>query len=403
TNPWIYTHARAALNRLATSASRPDTATTHRGEELLPSVTSSQRWDGLIAVNSIQWKALGLETVEAQPQTEPIRLEVNGKTAFDTEAQIQIRPKFTSLIDKIYVRVGESVKAGDPLVDLFSEDLASAKSAYETKLAEWEHDKQQLERSRKLKASGARSEREYQDDLRDERRSFLEAKLAKDKLLVYGLTEQEIAKIPKEDGVQKGKMTMRAPADGVVIQKNVVKGNLYDITNVLLVIEPLDHFWVVGYVYPQDASRVSIGQDWEIRLPFLDQTHPAKIESIFQEVDPDTKTLKIRTRIPNLGGRLKADMLVGGAVLIPPAPGRTVIPRVAMVATDGADYVFVQVSDSGRTARFRRQPIRVAKEYHDTVIVSEGLRPGDLVVSKGSLIMNQIYEDAKITQNGMPL
>ena len=53
-------------------------------------------------------------------------------------------------------------------------------------------------------------------------------KLAKDKLLVYGLTEEEIKNAPNEDGVQKAKMTLRSRADGVVVKRDVVPGNYYD-------------------------------------------------------------------------------------------------------------------------------------------------------------------------------
>ena len=68
----------------------------------------------------------------------------------------------------------------------------------------------------------------------DEAKSRLQMKLAKDKLLVFGLTEEEIADVPKEDGVQKAKMTLRSRAGGVVIKRTAVQGNYYDAKDELM-------------------------------------------------------------------------------------------------------------------------------------------------------------------------
>ena len=85
-------------------------------------------------------------------------------------------------------------------------------------------------------------------------------KLAKDKLLVYGLTEKEIEDAPNEDGVQKAKMILRSRADGVVVKRDVVQGNYYDSKDELMTIAPLDHLWVRGSVSELDADKVEVGQ-----------------------------------------------------------------------------------------------------------------------------------------------
>ena len=89
----------------------------------------------------------------------------------------------------------------------------------------------------------------------DEAQSQLKMKLAKDKLLVYGLTEKEIENAKNEDGVQKAKMILRSRADGVVVKRNVVKGNYYTSADLLMTIAPLDHLWVRGNVSELDAER----------------------------------------------------------------------------------------------------------------------------------------------------
>src|SRR5262249_6322396 len=151
-----------------------------------------------------------------------------------------IRSRFNCLVSRVYVSVGDIVKKGDPLVDLFSTDLAEVKSQYEERLAQWEHDNKQLARIKPLYEQKAVSEKEYVDAITDEQKSRLEFKVSRDKLGVLGLSDEEIANVANEEGAHKAMLTLHSPVDGVIITRDVVEGSLYDTTAVLLVIAPPD-------------------------------------------------------------------------------------------------------------------------------------------------------------------
>lgn len=410
--------ARARAEQYATTAYHSITGGGHAetgSPEPRPNALPRGPWDGVLSMTKEQAKSLGLELKEVLPQTEPLRIEVSGKTDYDPNTLNKVRPKFKSLIDKVYVEYGQEVKKGDPLVDLFSADLAEAKGHYETKMAQWEHDRAELARSAELRRSGAESEKIYLSVLNDEKKSGTEAKIARDALLVLGLSDDEIAAVPKEDGTKKAKMTLRAPGSGVVIARDVVQGNLYDQEDVLLTIAQLDHFWVYGFVYPSDASRVSLGQNWVIDCPFAGLRFETRIESITTEIDKETKTIRIRTRIDNKSHKLKSDMLVTGRIEIPPpAKGnRMIIPRLSMVSADGGDYAFVLKTERSSGSddapmRFERRRFRVIHEGADGVYVAddekpgEGLAAGEQVVTKGSLLLMQMYDDEAALASGVP-
>jgi cobalt-zinc-cadmium efflux system membrane fusion protein len=408
-NPKARALARESLNRLVVAAAAAEKAAEGRTQRPPALESPKPPWDHMIAINEAESQSIGLTVVEVKRQTEPMHLEVNGSTAYDPNTQSKIRPRFPSLIDKVYAEQGQRVEKGDPLVDLFSPDLSNAKSDWEKKVLDHEHDKRELARmehlfNKKDPSRSAISEKDYLTAVYSEKASDLAAKLARDYLEVYGLTDEEIEDIKNQKGRQKAMMTLRAPASGVVINRDVVTGNRYDITDTLLVIAPLDHFWVWGNIYPQDAGRVQIGYDWVIHCQFLGTTSRTKIESITSDVDKDTKTVRIRTGISNQGGRMKSEMLVSGYVEIPADAGRTIIPRLAMVSTDGADYVYVRHPGHDKDPdKFERRPIRVTQEHHDMVIVGDGLAPGEQVAAKGSLILSQMYEDAATVESGAPL
>ncbi len=132
------------------------------------------------------------------------------------------------------------------------------------------------------------------------------------------------------------------------------------------------------------------------------------VDYVANEVAKDTRAVKIRASIPNPDSRLKAEMLVKAMLEIPPVAGQTVIPRLSMVAIDDKEYAFVRVpkgapaeGESSADSRFKRVRIHVAQENTDHVVVAAGLTPGDEVVTNGSLVMSQLFEDQMAVDTGM--
>jgi cobalt-zinc-cadmium efflux system membrane fusion protein len=376
-------------------------------------------WDGFVTVKSDDAKALGLLLHTVEPQVEPINLPLMGRTDYDPNTLSKIRPRFDTLVEKVRVMLGEKVKKGDPLVDLFSTDLAAAKNDFQTAYVQWQHDLRLLKMREKLFAQKAIAEQVLVDSKNDESKSYLASRTAKEKLLVFGVPEEDIDPLLKHlaDGSvpeelhaisDKAKMTRISPVEGIVIQRDAVPGNLYDNNDVLMVIAPLDHLFVWVNVYEADQARVAINQEMEIRFPYLDKTLVGKVEYVANEVSKDTRAIQIRASIPNVDGKLKAAMLVRATLKIPPESGQTVIPRLSMVVMNGNEYAFVH-KDTGKSQtskdvlQFERRQLVVAEERDDHVVVKTGLKPGEHVASNGSLVLAQLYEDQQMVATGMPL
>lgn len=353
--------------------------------------TPPSRWNRQLQLQPEQLKALGLQVVSVQPQSQPMTLELLGSTEYDPDTLAKIRPRFDALVNKVHTSLGQTVKKGQVLIDLYSAQLAEAKGAFEEGKAQWDHDRRLLERQKPLFEQGALTEKTYFDTVNDERKSSLAYKLARDKLTVYGLTDEDIERVPSESGSQKARMTLESPADGVVVSREVVEGNLYDHEDTLLVVAPLDHLWVWANVYEGDLDKVKVGQTWEVRFPYTNEQIDGHVDYVSNRVDPGTHAVRIRATIANPEGKFKADMLVRAILQIPPSPDRTVIPRAAMTTLNGSESVFIEVPDQPGT--FERRTVRVAQERRDHVIVSEGLKSGERVVGVGSLLLAQMYDD----------
>jgi membrane fusion protein, heavy metal efflux system len=378
--------------------------------------TPAAPWDGLVRISLEDAKTIGLVVVSVEQQADPITLPLMGRTDYDPNTLSKIRPRFDTLVEKVRVERGQKVTKGQPLVDLFSTELAAAKNDYQTAFVQWIHDQNLLKMKQKLLTEIAASEQQVIDAKNDESKSRLTAATAKEKLKVFGVLEEQIELLTKNLGnapmpeelhtiSDKARMTRLSPVEGSVIQRDAVPGNLYQNDDVLLTIAPLDHLFVWVNIYEADQAKVAVGQEMEIRFPFLDKTVPSKVEYIASEVSKDTRAILLRTSVPNIDGKLKADMLVRATLKIPPVPGQTVMPRQAMVVMNGAEYAFVQKPErSGKeTEQFELRPLVVAEERDDHVVLQSGLKPGEHVASNGALVLAQLYEDQQMVATGMPL
>jgi RNA polymerase sigma factor (sigma-70 family) len=154
----------------------------------------------------------------------------------DPDRLRRLRPRFDCLVEKVHVKAGQAIKAGDPLADLYSTNLAAAKNDFLAKTVQWEHDQKLLQLRQKLHGTGAISEQIWTDTQNDEKKSRLDKNLAQDLLRIYGLNEKEIEVIPKEDLERKARMTLRSPVSGTVISVETGPQDLADPKSVLMVI-----------------------------------------------------------------------------------------------------------------------------------------------------------------------
>src|ERR1700677_1800958 len=235
------------------------------------------RWDGLVKLDLEEAKNLGLLVVTVQPQVEPIKLELPGRTAYDPNSLNKVRPRFDTLVEKVLVELGQKVKKGQPLLDLFSTDLAAAKNDFQTAYVQWQHDLSLRMLREDLSKRDAIAKQVLTDTRNDENKSRLAVTTARQKLVVYEVPEDQIdplvknlnpAEMPEKDAIHsfndKAKMTRRSPVDGIVVLRDVVPGNLYDTNDVLLVIAPLDHLIVWLSLFEADLAQVKMGQHRKI-------------------------------------------------------------------------------------------------------------------------------------------
>ena len=127
----------------------------------------------LLTLTSAQMEAIGLKTAPVKPQTEPIILRLTGVTDYDPDTLTLVRSQFDCRVDKVLAQLGSVVKKGDPLLEVFSSELAEAKSNYETAQSQWTRDKKVLAYKSELAKVAAIPRKEQIEIENDEAKSRL--------------------------------------------------------------------------------------------------------------------------------------------------------------------------------------------------------------------------------------
>jgi RNA polymerase sigma factor (sigma-70 family) len=274
--------------------------------------------------------------VAIAPNDETAAIELIGRTVYDPDTLTRIRPRFPGRIEKVHVTLGQKVRKGDPLIEIDSPSLAKAKTALQTKWLQWQHDKRLLELREKLRKTGAISEQVWIDTQNDEKKSRLDSQLALDLLRIYKVPEDVIDALisglegktndpaPLGNLEEKARLTFRSPVDATVIERTAIAGRDFVEAETLIVLAPGDHLWVVAGASEKELEKIRIGQRCDIFVPQEDGIVRGLVEAVSDRLGRKTRQYKIRIRIPNPEGRLKADMIMRVRVVPDPeaAPPR---------------------------------------------------------------------------------
>ena len=345
-------------------------------------------------------KTLGLLLHTVERQIEAIKLPLMGRTDYDPNTLSKIRPRFDTLVEHVRAELGQHVKKGDPLVDLFSTELAAAKNDFQTAYVQWQHDLRLLTLREKLVKEKAISQQLFVDSQNDEQKSRLAFTTSKEKLLVFGVPEEQINGLLKNLGElgdyplpqelhavsDKARMTRLSPVDGIVIKRDAVTGNLYDNTDVLMVIAELNHLFVLVNVYEADQAKVAMGQEMEVRFRTSigrfrprSSTSPARFEDTVCYPDQGVDSQRRRQAQGRHAGQGHVDRSRRNPTDRHPAAGHGRHERQRIrVRPARARPILIDVS------AVRARQLVVAEERDDHVVVKTGLKPGEHVALNGS-------------------
>jgi Cu(I)/Ag(I) efflux system membrane fusion protein len=199
-----------------------------------------------------------------------------------------------------------------------------------------------------------------------------------------GVTESEIERL-RQNEVPSQRVRVYASADGIVAHLGVREGIFVTPATEVVSIARLDQVWVHAEVFERQSAWVEPGQKAIVSLDYLPgKRWEGTVDFVYPELDPDTRTLRVRIRFDNEGETLRPNMFARVTLLGSSSDPVIHIPREALIRGSATDRVVLDLGDG----RFRSQPVVVGIESGDRVEIAAGLSAGDRVVASGQFLID---------------
>ena len=348
----------------------------------------------------------GIETETVAPQSIAGVIPATGKILVPEDRVAIIGPVNQGRIVRLYAGQGTRVRKGQKLADLESADIDQAEADYlkaladhenarrssvaEVKLAQATYDRTKLLYEKTIVAG--KNLRTAEHDLEVAKASAensvngTKAALtaARRHLLILGLKDSTIDSLASKPDLA-AVFSLNSPIDGIVVERNATIGASVGTEASLFKIIDLSRVWVDANVFEKDLQRVRLGQQVKLTVPaFPGSTFSGKVILVNSVVDPDTRTVKVRTEVPNPDGRLKPDMFANVEIITDVNRAAISIPQSAVLNDNGQTVVFVAEGKG-----YQKRQVHTGIQNGDWVEIIDGLNAGDKLVVKGNYLLLQ--------------
>lgn len=290
-----------------------------------------------------------------------------GMVGYDETKIAAVNTKIGGWIEKLLVdETGQFVRAGEPLLEIYSPELVSAQKELLIAARHYEE----------VKTSP------YKEVI-ERAESLVEA--AEDRLRLWDITEKELLALERSGNVKKT-LTIYSPNSGVVFEKKAFLGTRVMPGEDLYRVADISTVWIDADIYEFELPWVRKGQLATVDLDYIPgKTFKGRISYIYPYLDEKSNTAKVRVEIPNGNYELKPEMYAHVEIESVLAEEALLIPSEAVIRTGLRNIVFVERKEG----EFLPREVTLGVETgNGTVQVLEGLDADEKIVLSGQFMLD---------------
>ena len=285
-------------------------------------------------------------------------------------------------ITRVAAELGQTVRRGQTLAEIYSPELAEAQTRYVASRAELEAHERELRRTEKLVELGSASRQELEKIHAAHTAAVTLVQSHRSRLTLLGMSDTQLAKLASGTTVT-ATASIPSPLDGVVTTREANIGMNVDPSVPLFTVADLSTVWIVGDLNERDLSRVRVGSPVIITSAALPELRrEGKVSYIDPQIKLETRTAQFRVEVPNPGRQLRLGMYVD----IEAGEGQTAmaaaVPRSAVQIV--GDRSVVYVANPAQPGQFVERVVDTGDATGDTIEVRSGVAPGEVIVATGS-------------------
>jgi RND family efflux transporter MFP subunit len=351
--------------------------------------------DIVVSLSEDAVKRAGIEITTATTGTGSSSVRIPGVVEPHAYRQLVVTPLVAGRVTRVLVALGDQVRGGQTLGQIFSPELADAQTKYLSANAELEAHERELARTTKLVAIGAASQQELERLHAEHAAKLASVQSLRSRLVLLGMPAPAID-APGSGTNVEATTSIPAPIAGVITERNANVGANVDTGTKLFTVVDLSTVWVVGALYEKDFSHVRVGSAATVTTTAYQGLKLAgRVSYIDPQVSPDTRTARVRVEVPNPHHELRLGMYAD-IEIVTASREAVMIPRSAVQTVGDRQVVYVaNVSEPGK---FVEREVRLGESAGEQVEVVSGVTLRDRIVFKGSFFVRA--ERERLGQGG---
>ncbi|MCC6215323.1 MAG: efflux RND transporter periplasmic adaptor subunit [Polyangiaceae bacterium] len=306
-----------------------------------------------------------------------------GELRLNEETYAEIGTSVPARVARVLAAPGDSVVAGQPLVELDSAEVGRARAAVLVTRAKHDLAKRTLARRQALEADGIVPRRDVEAAEAELQQAAAEGRAARAELSALGASRGS-----------GPRFALASPIAGTVMERSALRGRLVDPTRPLFVIGDLSRLWLVVHAFERDALRLRVGASARVAFAALPgQVVTGKLTQIGRRVDPASRTVDVRIELENPEQLLRPGMSATAMVPVGDSEQRVVaVPVEALQRQPDGWCVFLPADEEGA---FEVRAVARGRDLGGAVEVLSGLRAGERVVVEGAFLLRAEAERAR--------
>ncbi len=350
----------------------------------------------VISLSDEEKKAFEVQTAKVSRRAMRSQLKAMGKVLSPQQKRAIVSYAFPARISDMHVAVGDWVEAGQKLVTLQSEEVGKARADFFKAEADFELANRNLEREKNLNERGVGARKNLLATEAEFKVAEASLDAAEKKLHVLGFSEEQVNELKKSHQINPI-ISLYAPIKGKVIAFSAVRGAMVDQNSEILTIMDPTVVWVDAEIYERDIARIRLSQEVKVAVPaYPAESFLGKIIYIGDVLKEETRTITVRTEVPNRELKLKPGMFADMTIYLNHLDEVLAVPEAAVLDDRDDKIVFVKVNDG-----YRLQIVQLGMKDGGFWEIAGGLGEGQEVVTVGSYQLKSKLYDEILKQAGV--
>jgi cobalt-zinc-cadmium efflux system membrane fusion protein len=296
-----------------------------------------------------------------------------GEIRFDEDRTAHVVPRVSGVVEAVKVELGQSVKKGQVLAVIASQQISDQRSELSAAQRRLELARLTLQREKKLWEEKVSAEQDYLQARQDFQEADISLTNARQKISAIG------ASLSPSAG---NRYELVAPFDAMVVEKHLGIGEVVSDTSAAFTLSDLSRVWATFGVTPKDLNKVVVGRPATVSAPDLDAQVEGRVGYVGSLLGEQTRAATVRVTLANPEGAWRPGLFVSIEVVADHATAAVSLPESALQTIEDKPSVFVRNPEG-----FQLQPVVTGRRDGGYVEILQGVAAGSQVATTGSFIL----------------